>query len=130
MAELVDEPLGPLRLLHYAFLVVLSYRSGELVVVHGGTVLSFAPEPRHSHGIFYLEDALLPVQPPDAAAVGLWRGEELLEELPEVNVRSRTTPRLAGGGGRVRALRRGASLALPCERLHVLVLIWKTYFCY
>ena len=39
MAELVDESLGPLRLLHDALLVVLAQRPRQLVVVHRRTVL-------------------------------------------------------------------------------------------
>ena len=39
MAELVDEALGPLRLLHDALLVVLAQRPRQLVVVHRRSVL-------------------------------------------------------------------------------------------
>ena len=39
MAELVDQSLAPLRLLHDSLLVVLSQGPGQLVVVHGRTVL-------------------------------------------------------------------------------------------
>ena len=39
MAELVDQSLAPLRLLHDSLLVVLSQGPRQLVVVHGGTVL-------------------------------------------------------------------------------------------
>ena len=39
VAELVDQPLTSLRLLHDPLLVVLSQGPGQLVVVHGGTVL-------------------------------------------------------------------------------------------
>ena len=39
MAELVDQSLTPLRLLHDSLLVVLSQGPGQLVVVHGWTVL-------------------------------------------------------------------------------------------
>ena len=39
MAELVDQSLAPLRLLHDSLLVVLSQGPRQLVVVHGRTVL-------------------------------------------------------------------------------------------
>ena len=39
MAELVDQSLAPLRLLHDSLLVVLPQGPRQLVVVHGGTVL-------------------------------------------------------------------------------------------
>jgi len=47
VAELVHQPLAPLRLLHDPLLVVLTQRAGQLVVVHGRTVLSLAPECGH-----------------------------------------------------------------------------------
>lgn len=49
MTELVHEPLTPLSFLHDAFFVVLSDASRELVVVHGGTVLSLAPKSGDAH---------------------------------------------------------------------------------
>lgn len=55
MAELVDEPLTPLRLLHDALLVVLSDGARQLVVVHGGPVLALPPESRHAHGVLYFK---------------------------------------------------------------------------
>ena len=39
MAELVDQPLTSLRLLHDPLLVVLSQRPGKLVIVHRWSVL-------------------------------------------------------------------------------------------
>lgn len=86
VAELVHEPLGPLSLLHDALLVVLSDGAGELVVVHGGTVLPLAPEAGHADAVLDLEDALLPVQPADAGAIQLWLLQQLLQELPQVDV--------------------------------------------
>lgn len=88
VAELVDEPLGALCLLHDALLVVLTDGTGELVVVHGRAVLAHAPEARHFDGVLYLEDAFAPVQPADAGAVGLRGRQELLQELPQVDVRA------------------------------------------
>ena len=41
VAELVHQPLAPLRLLHDPLLVVLTQRAGQLVVVHGRTVLKY-----------------------------------------------------------------------------------------
>ena len=58
MAELVDEPLGALRLLHDALLVVLPEGAAELVVVHGRAVLALAPERGHAVRVDDLEDAL------------------------------------------------------------------------
>ena len=43
MAELVDEPLRALRLLHDALLVVLPQRAAQLVVVHGRAILLKTP---------------------------------------------------------------------------------------
>ena len=65
VAELVDQPLRPLSLLHDTLLVVLAYRATELVVVHGRPVLALAPEFCHPHRVLDLEDALLAVDPAD-----------------------------------------------------------------
>ena len=86
MAELVDQPLRPLSLLHDALLVVLTYRATELVVVHGRPVLALAPELGHPDRVLDLEDALLAVDPADGGAVQLRLGEQLLQELPQVDV--------------------------------------------
>jgi len=86
LAELIYEPLGLFRLLHLALLVVLPERPGELVVVHGGTVLALTPKRGNPDRVDNLEDSLLSVQPVDAARVALWLQEELLEELPQHNV--------------------------------------------
>lgn len=55
MAELVDESLAPLRLLHDALLVVLPDAARQLVIVHGRPVLPLAPQPSHADGILNLE---------------------------------------------------------------------------
>lgn len=94
MAELVNQPLRSLSLLHDAFLVVLSDRPAQFVVVHGGSVLSLAPQSGHFDRILDLENALGAVQPSYAGAVSLGSGEEFLEELPEVDVGS-----CSGSGG-------------------------------
>jgi len=44
VAELVDEPLRTLRLLHDALAVVLADAAAQLVVVHGRPVLALAPQ--------------------------------------------------------------------------------------
>jgi hypothetical protein len=86
MAELVDQPLRPLGLFHDALFIVLSYRPTQLIVVHRRPVLPLPPEPGHFDRIFDLEDALRAVQPPDAGTVCLRRGQQLLQELPQVDV--------------------------------------------
>ena len=68
VAELVDEPLRPLCLLHHALLVVLADGARELVVVHGRPVLAPAPELGHPDRVLDLEDAGLAVQPADGGA--------------------------------------------------------------
>lgn len=99
VAELVHQPLRPLRLLHDALLVVLPYRPAELVVVHRGPVLPLTPEPGHLHRVLDLEDALRAIQPPDARAVHLGGREQLLQELPEVDVGAAGRPRRRGFRG-------------------------------
>jgi len=88
MAELVDEPLRTFRLLHDALAVVLADGAAEFVVVHGRPVLAFAPEPGHADAVFDLEDSARAIQPPDGRSVRFRLRQQLLEELPEVNVRS------------------------------------------
>jgi len=85
-AELVDEPLGSLRLLHDALLVILPQRSRQLVVVHRRPVFPLAPQVRHPDRVDDLEDALVAVHPVDAAGVKVWLVQELLHELPKVDV--------------------------------------------
>ena len=46
-AELVDEPLWPVRLPHDALPVVLANGPGQLVEVHGRPVLALAPQVGH-----------------------------------------------------------------------------------
>lgn len=99
MAELVDQPLRPFCLLHDPLLVVLSDRAWELVIVHGGAVLALAPETSHTHAVLYLEHAGGAVQPPDARSVSLRVGKQLLQELPQVDVRATSALGLWGGGG-------------------------------
>lgn len=86
MTELVHQPLRSLCLLHDALLVVLSDGPRQLVVVHRRTVLPATPQASHNHRVLDLEDALGPVQPPDSGSVGLWSGQQLLQELPQMNV--------------------------------------------
>lgn len=86
MTELIDQSLWSFRLLHDTFLVVLPNRTRQLVVVHRRPVLAPAPQSGHAHRVLDLEHALAAVQPPDGAAVLLCIGEQLLEELPQMNV--------------------------------------------
>lgn len=95
MTELVDQPLGSLGLLHDPLLVVLTDGARELIVVHGGSVLAFAPQTSNTHAVLDLEDALLAVQPADARAVQLRLLQQLLQELPQVDVGAATTPAAA-----------------------------------
>jgi len=69
VAELVDQPLTSLGLLHDPLLVVLSQRPGKLVIVHRWSVLSLSPQGGHLDRVNNLEDALLPVDPVDVVAV-------------------------------------------------------------
>lgn len=86
MTELVYQSLAALRLLHNAFLVVLPDTAAELVVVHRGPVLPFAPEPRHAHRVLDLEDPLAAVQPAYAGAVHARTLQQLFQKLPQVDV--------------------------------------------
>lgn len=87
MAKLIDKSLRPFRLLHDALLVVLPDGAAELVVVHGRTVLAFTPQSSHTNRVFDFEDSLGAVQPTDARAVRLWVEQQLLQELPQMDVR-------------------------------------------
>lgn len=98
MTKLIDQPLAALRLLHNTFLVVLSDAATQLVVVHCRAILAFAPKPGNPHRVLDLEDALVAVQPAYARAVHAGTLQQLLEELPQVDVRA-TVADLAGGGG-------------------------------
>ncbi len=64
--ELVDKSLRPVSFLHNTFSVILPQGSGELVEVHGRTILPPAPEVGHAQRVDNLEDPLLPVSPEDA----------------------------------------------------------------
>lgn len=89
MAELVDQPLTSLRLLHDPLLVVLSQRPGKLVIVHRWSVLSLSPQGGHLDRVYDLEDALLPVDPVDVVAVEGGLQQQLLDKLPQVDVCAR-----------------------------------------
>lgn len=86
MAELVYQSLAALRLLHDALLVVLPDAAAELVVVHCRSILPLTPEPCHAHRVLDLEDPLAAIQPTYAGAVNPWTLQQLLQELPEVDV--------------------------------------------
>lgn len=86
MAKLIDQPLASLGLLHDALLVVLPYAAAELVVVHGRTVLALAPESGHPDRVLDLEHALVSVEPAYAGTVQARTLEQLLQELPQVDV--------------------------------------------
>ena len=108
MAELVDQSLTPLRLLHDSLLVVLSQGPGELVVVHGRTVLivrdrmledyisclsqshlSLSPQSGDLDRINNLEDSLGSVDPVNVVAIQRRLQKKFLDELPEMDVCSR-----------------------------------------
>lgn len=89
-AELIDQTLRSVRLLHDSLLVVLPDRPAQLVVVHFGFVLSGSPKLGDSHRILDLEDAFLLVEPANDSHVGragVDLLQELLEELPQVDGR-------------------------------------------
>lgn len=90
MAELVDQSLAPLRLLHDSLLVVLSQGAGQLVVVHGRTVLSLPPECGYLDRVNNLEDSLGSVDPVNVVAVQRRLQKKFLDELPEMDVCSRS----------------------------------------
>ena len=107
MAELVHQPLRALSLLHDSLLVVLSQRSREFVVIHGRPVLPLSPQGGDTGRVDNLEDSLLPVQPVDASRVHVGLEQELLDELPKVDVGGGSASRRNGSAGG----RRGGSLA-------------------
>jgi len=88
VAELIDQPLTSLRLLHDPFLVVLAERSRQLVIVHRWSVLSLSPQSGDLDRVNDLEDSLLPIDPVDVVAIEGGLEEELLDELPQVDVGS------------------------------------------
>lgn len=116
MAELIDQPLATFRLLHNPFLVVLSDAAAQLVVVHGRPILSLAPEPGHADRVLDLEHALPAVQPAYARPVDTRALQQLLQELPEVNVRPTVTHLTTAAA---------ASACPGLRRTAVLVLVWK-----
>lgn len=119
MAELVYQSLAALRLLHDALLVVLPDAAAELVVVHRGPVLPLAPEPRHAHRVLDLEDPFAAVQPAYAGAVDARALQQLLQELPQVDVAA-AVAHLAAAVAAVAAvitpLGGGAILVLVCRK--------------
>lgn len=116
MAELVHQSLAALRLLHDALLVVLPDAAAELVVIHGGTILSFAPEPRHPHRVLDLEDPLAAVQPTYAGTVDARALQQFLQELPQVNVAAAVTHLAATRAASARTLTGSAVLILVCTQ--------------
>jgi len=99
MTELIDKSLTPLCFLHDPFLVILTKGSGEFVIVHGWTVLSFAPQSGHLDGINNLEDALWPVNPVDVVSIQVRLHKQFLDELPQMDVSSRPRGRFLRGFG-------------------------------
>jgi len=86
VAELINQPLTSLRLLHDPFLVILPQRTRQLVVVHCWPVLSLSPQSGDLDRVDNLEDPLLPIDPVDVVAVEGGLEQELLDKLPEVDV--------------------------------------------
>lgn len=82
MAELVDKSLRPLRLPHYSFPVILTDGTGQLVVVHSGSVFANSPKTCNSNAIFDLEDSSALIKPSDARTVLLSGFEKFLQKLP------------------------------------------------
>lgn len=121
MTELVDQSLAALRLLHDALLVVLADAATELVVVHSGSVLPFAPETRDAYRVLDLEDALAAVQPTYARAVYTRALQQLLQELPQVDVTAAVAylaaaaATAAAGAVAVAALPGSAFIVLVCK---------------
>ena len=66
MAELVDQPLRSLCLFHDPLAIILSDGSGQFVIVHGGSVLSQAPETSYANAVLNLEHATTLIQPTNA----------------------------------------------------------------
>lgn len=116
MAELIDQPLATLRLLHDPFLVILPDATAQLVVVHGRPILSFAPQPGHADRVLDLEHTLATVQPAYTRAVDARALKQLLQELPEVDVRAAVTHFTTTAP---------ASADSSLRRAAILVLIWK-----
>lgn len=85
-AELVHQPLCLFSFLHLSLLVVLPEWPGELVVVHGGPVLTLAPQFGNPNWVHDLEDTLFPVQPVDATRIAVRLEQQLLQKLPKHDV--------------------------------------------
>jgi len=71
MAELIHKSLASFCLLHNSFLVVLPQRSRKLVIIHGRSILSLAPQSGHFDAIDNLEDPFIPVDPVDVVPIEL-----------------------------------------------------------
>lgn len=69
---------------HDVLVVVVAQRPAQLVIVHVGLTLAFAPSPRHLVGIRHLELTVGPL-PGDAAGVVAVR-QQLQEKLPELDL--------------------------------------------
>lgn len=57
MAKLVNQPLRTFRLFHNPLTIVLADGSTQLVVIHGRTVLAFAPQSGNSDTVFDFKDS-------------------------------------------------------------------------
>lgn len=117
MAELIDQPLATFRLLHDPFLVVLSDAAAQLVVVHGRPILPFAPEPGHAHRVLDLEHTLAAVEPAYTGPVNAGALQQLLQELPQVNVRATVAHfTTAAAAATARSRLRATVLVLVCKK--------------
>ncbi len=98
--ELIDESLRALRLLHDSLLVVLAERPAQLVVVHSRPVLAIAPQSGNAAAVDNLKDAAFALDPVNTAGVQLRLVQELLDELPQMDVGGRgRSGRVAVGPG-------------------------------
>ena len=121
---MVDEPLRSLRLLHDALAVILADGAAQLVVVHGRPVLAFAPETGHAHAVLDLEDAARPIQPADGRSVHGRLRQQLLQELPQMDMRP-----VGWRRRRCRQRRRRARRRPPIpHHVHVVVLVVLHFF--
>lgn len=88
MTELVNQSLRPLRFPHDSFPVILPDGPRKLVIVHRRTVFTDSPKACHPNAIFDFEHASALIQPPDTWTMLLPGGQQLLQELPEMNMRT------------------------------------------
>lgn len=88
--ELVGVPFA-VHLLHDILVVIVPESSAELIIVHVGLALSFAPLSGHLVGIQQLEFAIATL-PRDAARVGLIR-QQFEKELPQLDLSRATVDR-------------------------------------